>query len=176
MLASLAALICHLIALHLSGHSWIRSPLAELSRGHAVFVHAIGLLFAAVGQYLLGRLLRFPPPQRSGRLATRLTTVCAFLLIFSAWYFAQSAGSHAVLLWVLASLVGLTMACLWPYLNRHYLTASRVNLICLTIWIVLIPAGMLIPDSLTGAYQRLTGLVYLFWMTLVAAFMNPRQA
>ncbi|MBX2886245.1 MAG: DUF998 domain-containing protein [Granulosicoccus sp.] len=136
-------------------------------------MQTVGTLIFACAHLPVLRLLSQPPPGVPGQLARLLIAVSSLCLLYAAWFFTQTAATHDPLLWFIASIAGLAMACMAPYLNRHYATASRINFACLLMWLGLIPAGIWIPDTFIGIYQRSVGLVYLIWLMALAINIKP---
>ena len=66
---------------------------------------------------------------------------------------------------MVATLIGIAMGALQPGLNRLSRILGRFNAFCLGCWLLLIPAILLVNDSWIGAYERMVGTVYVFWVT-----------
>jgi len=73
---------------------------------------------------------------------------------------------------VLASSVGVAMGLLAPGLKHLSATTSRFNLICLIIWLALIPLILLLNASWFGAYERIVGAVFVAWVGGIALLAN----
>ncbi len=133
-------------------------------------MHTAGLVLFAASQLLLAMALDgldhgwFWPWGR-GLLGASGATV-----LFVAYYFA-TADQQALQgpdandpLWVAASLVGFAMGVLQPGLSRLSRGLGAFNAVCLVLWLLLIPAILLIDVITLGVYERLVGSVYVVWV------------
>lgn len=179
---SLITLAMHCVVLLLSGQNPIQTPISQLSRSEWGWLQSVGLicfggahvaLAIALGKLDHGRLWPY------GRL---LLVASGAVLFYLAYYFVvstdsalQSADANDPL-WVVASLTGTAMGVLQPGLARQYRGLGLFSIVCLGLWLWLIPLLLLVNESWLGAYERLVGIVYLTWMIGVTlGMLKSRQ-
>ena len=168
---SLLTLIAHIVVLVLSDQSAVRTPISQLSRGGWGTLHTIGLVSFGCAHFALAIALAQLDRGRLWPFGRGLLVASGATLFYVAYYF-STAGDGTLSgqdandpLWIVASLIGLAMGALQPGLAR--LSPRGLGLfsvICLGVWVWLIPVILLVNDSWLGAYERIVGAVYLTWM------------
>jgi hypothetical protein len=162
--------VLHVVVLFACGDNSYRDPIAVLSQARWGALHTLGLLLFGAAQILLAVSMGGLGQGwfwRSGRVLLGLAGASLFPV---AWFFATA--PEASLrgpeandpLWVVASLVGVAMALLQPGLAGLSSGSGRFNAACLLVWLLLIPAILLIGVISLGSYERGVGLVYTVWV------------
>jgi len=174
--------VLHVVVLFACGDNSYREPIAVLSQGRWGELQTIGLLLFGAAQILLACSMGGLDQGlfwRLGRILLGLAGVCLFPV---AWFFATAPetalqGPEANdPLWVVACLVGGSMGLLQPGLGRLSVGLGRFNAVCLLVWLLLIPAILLIGVISMGSYERSVGLVYTIWVAgLCFAIGDPRR-
>lgn len=169
-LASVLTPIFHLVVLISSGQDPLATPISALSRSDLGVLHTVGLcLFGSAHIALaiaLGGLDR-------GRLWP-YARVCLVLgglgLFYLAWYFAAASdsvlrgGSANDPLWVVACLTGFSMGALQPGLARQSRRLGLFTVVCLGVWLWMVPVLLFVDDTWLGGYERGVGSVYVIWL------------
>ena len=177
--------VAHIVALFMSGASAMSTPISQLSRGNAAWLHTSGLCVLAAGWVALAMLLaRCGDGSLFWRIGCGLAALNAALMLFVAAYFllandVRLFGPNANdPLAVLASNVGVVMGMLQFGLRRMAPKVAWLNLLIFVIWMALVPVIPFIDASWLGAYERTVGSIMLLWMGLLAlaAPRFPRTA
>ena len=172
--SSLLTPALHVVVLIVNRLNPITAPISLLSRGEfSELQHlALGLfgfahiaLALGIGGLDRGRLW---PVARGALIASGIG------LGYVAVYFAgiddsalRAANANDPL-WVIASLTGFAMGALQPGLSRLAPGLGAFGVVCLGVWLLLVPVGLLVDAGWIGAYERLVGSVYVIWMTGVS--------
>jgi hypothetical protein len=164
----------HCLALLASGQSAIPTPISQLSRHEWGWLHTLGLVSFSVAHLALAIALDKLDRGRLWPYGRALLVACGATLLYVAYYFATAddgalSGPDANdPLWIVASLTGLAMGALQPGLARLSRGLGMFSVMCLGVWLWLVPLILLVNDSWLGAYERIVGAVYVTWMTGVA--------
>jgi hypothetical protein len=162
--------VLHVVVLLACGDNSYRDPIAVLSQARWGELHTLGLLSFGVAQLLLAQSMGGLAPGRFWQFGRALLGLAGISLFPVAWFFAMA--PEAALrgpeandpLWAVACLVGVAMALLQPGLARLSPSLGRFNAACLLLWLLLIPAILLIGVISLGFYERGVGLVYTVWV------------
>lgn len=175
-------LIAHVLALLLSGADAASTPISQLSRADAGWLHTTGLLTLALAWILL--MPDLWPASR--RILWR--SGCAFfalsvpVLVYVAYYFASASDMQLFgpdandPLAILASTLGVAMGAFQPELKRRAVNFGRVNLSVLILWIALVPVIPFIEPGWLGAYERCVGSLMLIWTLLMSYVVQQVHA
>lgn len=149
----------------------VDEPISAMSQAAWGGLHSLGLVLFGLAQLLLAVALRGLDAGRLWPYGRALLASGGVAVVFVAYYFAtaeaatlDSPGANDPL-WAVATLVGLAMGLLQPGLSRLSLGLARFNVTCLAVWLLLIPAILLIGVISLGVYERLVGSVYLIWVS-----------
>ncbi len=170
LLFSLATPILHCLSLVANGQATIDDPISELSQGRWGFIHTLSIVLFGTAQIMLAVGLGRLDTGRCWPVGRALLSIAGALLFLVAYFFAvpdHSAGQGLAYndpLWVVATLVGITMGLLQPGLSRISRWSGAFNVGCTVVWLGLIPASLLIGLISLGAYERTVGLVYVVWV------------
>ncbi len=174
LILSIVTPVLHILTLLANSDATLQDPISTLSQGPWAVLHTTSLLLFGAAQIILGVALAgrdrgwFWPYARGGLIASGAS------LFYVAYYFAVSGpdtlrGPNANdPLWLVASLAGLTMGLLQPGLWRIQPGLGRFNAVCLCIWLLLIPAVLLIGTISLGVYERTVGAIYVVWVAGVS--------
>ena len=173
-------LAAHIIALTLGNLDAAASPISQLSRGDAAWIHSVGLISLATGWGFLLHALWNIEDGRLWRLGCTLLLLSIPVLLYVAYYFATA--TDAALfgpnandpLSILASASGISMGALQVGLKRLNAALAHANLVILLFWLGLIPVIPLIEPGWLGAYERCVGALMLIWTGLLT--FAPRFA
>ena len=173
-------LAAHIIALTLGNIDAAASPISQLSRGDAAWIHTAGLILLATAWGFLLHALWNIEDGRLWRLGCTLLSLCIPVLLYVAYYFATA--TDAALfgpnandpLSVLASAIGISMGALQVGLKRLNAALAHANLVILLLWLGLIPVIPFIEPGWLGAYERCVGVLMLIWTALLT--FAPRFA
>ena len=167
---SLATPILHGLALSASSQVMAGDPISALSQGSWGALHTASIVLFGAAQIMLAVALAGLDSGRFWPYGRALLGASGAALFFVAWYFAaaepdvlQGPGANDPL-WVVATLVGFAMGLLQPGLRRLSPRLGHFNATCLAIWLLLIPAILLIGVISLGAYERTVGVVYVAWV------------
>lgn len=174
LLASVATPILHVGVLLAADLDPVRSPVSALSRTSFGHWQTLGLVLFGGAHLALAVALRGLDHGRLWPYARLLLAASGVGLWYVAWYFAtadssvlQSAHANDPL-WVVASLTGVAMGALQPGLARLSRHLGLFSVACLGAWLWLIPLILFVTDAWLGAYERITGSIYVVWMTGVS--------
>ncbi len=162
--------LLHWGALALSGTNALITPIAELSRPPWGVLHTVGLSCFALAHLLLALAITGRDQGRLWPLAQIMLMVNALAIAVLSWQFARagidahSPQTEGHLLWLIASLAGITMALLWPGLRRRGTRIALLNQLITVVWLLLVPLGLWLGPDWIGAYERLVGAIYLCWL------------
>lgn len=167
---SFLVLVVHCLVLWVSGQSAVQTPVSQLSRYEWGMVHTAGLVGFGIAHFALAIALGKLDHGRLWPYGRGLLVASGLTLLYVAWYFAAS--KEAALLsadandplWIVASLTGVAMGALQPGLFRLSRGLGLFSMICLGIWLWLVPLILLVNESWLGAYERIVGFVYVSWM------------
>ncbi len=146
-------------------------PIASLSQASLGWLHTISLVLFGGAQIALALGLKGLDRGSFWPYGRALVGGSGALLFYVAYFFATADvdtlfGPEANdPLWVVASMIGFAMGLLQPGLSRLSAGAGRFNALCLVIWMLLIPAVLLIGVVSLGVYERAVGLVYVLWVS-----------
>lgn len=179
-----AMLLAHVVALQIDGGDAIGTPISQLSRGDGGAIHTAGLLLFGLAHFALSIALS---AQRPGgpmwRWGTRLLIVEGLLVVAVSFYFRFApasllAGPYAnAPLWLLACVTGLGMGLLAIGLLRMGRGVGVFNLVCLVVWIALMPLFLWVDATWLGAYERLVGSSLIVWVAgLALALRDPARS
>lgn len=187
MLLRIAALLClatailHALALSASSQATAGDPISALSQGPWGVVHTVSIVLFGVAQILLSAALGGLDRGRFWPLGRALLGIAGAGLFVVAYYFAaaepealRGPGANDPL-WAVATVVGFAMGLLQPGLRRLSPGLGRFNALCLAVWLLLIPAILLIGVISLGAYERSVGVVYLAWVGGVSVAVGRRS-
>ncbi len=175
LLFSIATPVLHVTVLAAGGPATsVHDPISALSEGAWGILHTLSLVFFGAAQMLLAVSLAGLDRGRFWPYGRGLLAVSGASVFFVAYYFAtaehdalQGPGANDPL-WVVASLVGFAMGLLQPGLSRLSRRLGHFNGSCLVIWLLLIPAILLIGVISLGVYERTVGVVYVVWVAGVS--------
>lgn len=179
-LASLLTPILHLVVLITSGQDPWASPVSALSRTDLGVLHTIGLCLFGFAHIALAIALGGLDRGRLWPYARLLLVLGGAGLFYIAWYF--SAASASVLqgphandpLWVVACLTGVAMGALQPGLARQSRRLGLFSVVCLGIWLWMVPVLLFVDEGWLGAYERAVGSVYVIWVIGVTSGLITR--
>ena len=170
LIASAAMPILHSLVLVLSGQDAVSDPISELSRRAWGELHTLGLLLFGAAHIALAVSLGGLDRGRLWPYGRVLLCAGGATLFYIAFYF-MSADTNTLRaadandpLWMVASLVGLAMGALQPGFSRLSRSLGLFSVVCLGIWLWLVPVIVFVDDSWLGAYERIVGTVYVTWM------------
>ena len=178
LLGCASVLAVHLAVLYTSGADPFATPVGALSRGEDGNLHGLGLSLLALALAALAALVHRPGagwPTRAGQLSL---VVDAALVVYLAYRFASPDADAAVgtgadaPLWLIACVTGLAMGLLVPGLLATNRAAGRWTLVCLVLWLALVPPGLFVEPHWRGAYERLVGLTMVGWMAGLAVLVG----
>lgn len=172
-LACTVAVLLHFFLLKINGLNWKSTPISELSQTDHGSIHTLALWIMAYAQFRLSTLIRplkFPSPTQLAKLLCKFA--CVLLIQMSVTFHASEQSYHTIFLWVLASLIGTIMTLLIPATYRCSKIALVINCFCLTLWITLIPLGLMVEAKYEGLYQSSVAVVYVIWLAGVSTFMH----
>jgi len=174
LLCALVTPLLHACVLLASDRLSVDEPISALSHASLGWLHTVSLLLFAVAHIGLGLAMAGRDHGRLWPYGRALLLISGALLCYVAWYFAvsgpetlEAAGANDPL-WVVATLIGFAMGCLQPGLIRQSRSLGHFNAACAVLWILLIPAVLLIGVVSLGVYERTVGLVYVVWIAGVA--------
>ncbi len=175
LIASLLTPFLHIVVLLISGQDAVSTPVNALSRPPWGILHTLGLVLFSTAHITLAVGIA---GLDSGRLWTSgryLLVASGAVLLYTAYFF--SAAEPAALsgpdandpLWIVASSTGFAMGALQPGLSRLSRWLGMFSLVCLGVWLWLVPLILLVNENWIGAYERIVGFVYVTWITGLAA-------
>ncbi|MEN1727666.1 MAG: hypothetical protein AAGJ52_04425 [Pseudomonadota bacterium] len=178
--------VLHVVVLFACADNRYQDPIAVLSQARWGQLHTLALILFGTAQIILAWQLGGLDRGWFWQVGRALLALAGAGLFAVAWFFA-TAPMEALQgpeandpLWVVASLVGFAMGCLQLGFNRLSSGLARFNAVCLVLWLLLIPAILLIGVISLGTYERSVGLVYVVWVAglgvAVASFLQKRQA
>lgn len=172
--ATIVSLSLHCLVLTGSAEISYRDPISWLSHSAWGKLHTLGLVFFGAAQVALALALKGLDHGRFW-LPARAVLTAAGISIFCVAYFFSTTSADVLKsaevfdpLWIVASCAGLAMGLFQPGFNRLSPLLGRLNLICLIVWCLLIPATLLIGHISLGVYERSVGAVYLAWVAMVS--------
>lgn len=181
VVGSIAVLTAHVAVVAMDSHGVVVAPISSLSRSDHGHWHSLGLVAFALAQVGTAVALGAVDRGRLWQLGRLLLAVAGAGVLFVAGYFAvadhgQLGGDHANdPLSVLASIVGVSMAALQPGWSRRTRVMAWFNGLCLTVWLALVLALLLVDDSWLGAYERLVGGCYVLWVLGLSLHAGSRR-
>lgn len=167
-------LVLHVVVLIANGQNPVVTPISELSRNQWGSLHTLGLVLFGTAHLALAIALNRLDRGRLWPYGRALLVAGGVALGYIAYYFAMApdtalSGADANdPLWIVASVIGLAMGVLQPGLSRLSQRLGLFSVICLGIWLWLIPLILLVNDSWLGLYERLVGSIYVVWIAGVA--------
>ncbi len=170
LFASLLTPILHVIVLLLGGQNGVTTPISALSRPPWGILHTLELVLFAAAHLALAYALGGLDRGRLWPFGRSLLVASGGVLVYIAYFFA--AADETVLrgesandpLWIVATLTGVAMGALQPGLSRLSRPLGLFSVVCLGVWLWLIPTILFVNDSWIGAYERIVGAVYVTWM------------
>ena len=175
LVAAAATPILHSLVLVLSGQNAVTEPISELSRAGWGGLHTLGLVLCGVAHVALALELT---GRGTGRLwfAGRLFLGASGGLLFYVAFYFMSANPDVLRgpdandpLWVVASLIGLSMGALQPGLSRYSQGLGLFSALCLGLWLWLAVLALFVDDDWLGLYERTVGAVYVTWVIGIAS-------
>lgn len=170
LFSAITTLILHVVVLLGNGLDPIATPIRRLSIGRWAELQHVALMLFGLAHIALAIAIG---GLRDGRLWP-IARVCLLLSGIGHFYVAADFASAASLaqpntisndpLWLVASLTGLAMGMMQPGLSRLSLGVGLFGVVCLGIWLLLIPLNLLVTPAWLGGYERLVGGVYVLWM------------
>lgn len=174
LLFTLLTPVLHAIALAASASVTAADPISLLSLGEWGALHSASIALFGVAQLLLATALGGMDRGRFWPYGRALLAASGAFLLYVAYFFASSerdvlAGPEANdPLWVVACLVGFSMGLLQPGLARLSPAMGRCNVAFTVVWLLLIPAILLIGMISIGLYERTVGVIYVLWVAMVS--------
>lgn len=173
--------IFHVLALVANSAATAADPISILSQGSWGALHTLSIVIFGVAQVMLAVAMAGMDAGRFWPYGRVLLAASGASLFYVAYFFA--AADPAVLqgpgandpLWVVACLVGFAMGTLQPGLARLAVWLGRFNLALLMVWLLLIPAILLIGVISLGAYERTVGAVYVIWVVGIGGTITRRH-
>lgn len=162
--------VLHSIVLAANGAYTYQDPISALSQGPWGSLHTIAVVLFGTAQILLAITLGGLDRGHFWPLGRALLAASGVMLFLVAYIFSTAAagpvqGTEAFdPLWVVATLAGFAMGLLQPGFKRLSPQLGRLNAIFLGIWIILIPATLLIGIISIGTYERAAGITYVAWV------------
>lgn len=162
--------LLHTVTLLANNESSFRDPLGTLSQGTWGNLHTAGILLFGTAQILLAVAMSGFDQGRLWPFGRLFLGAAGATLVFVAYYFATvEPGDLLGLngndpLVVVATLTGTAMGLLQPGCKRLLSWLGVFNAVCLGIWLLLIPAILLIDVISPGVYERTVGAVYVIWV------------
>ncbi len=175
LVAAIATPILHCIVLVLSNQNAISDPISELSRSTSGGLQTLGLILFGIAHVAVAIELGGRDRGRLWPIGRGLIFASSALLFYVAFYFVSAdaetlrgpAGND--LLWIVATLIGLSMGALQPGLSRLSRGLGLFSAVCLGLWLWLALLALFVDSSWLGLYERMVGIVYVTWIAGVAA-------
>ncbi|MEM1112370.1 MAG: DUF998 domain-containing protein [Pseudomonadota bacterium] len=167
---AMATLALHITALLLSPDLSAQDPISLLSHGPGAALQTTGLVLFGLAQLLVAIALSQPGHGRFWLFGRVCLAAAGLSNFYVAFYFGMTPldtlrGPNANdPLWLTASLVGFAMGFLQLGFKRMSSELTAFNTWCLSLWILLIPATLLVDVLSLGVYERITGALYLAWV------------
>ncbi|MEM6818725.1 MAG: DUF998 domain-containing protein [Pseudomonadota bacterium] len=169
-LATAITLLCHLFVLASSGQDVMRSPISALSTSEFGSLNALGIILFGIAHIAAATALRGLDHGRLWPVARLLMIASGCALFYVAYYF-ETADPSALVgpdandpLWIVATMTGLAMGALQPGLSRLAPRVGLFSTISLGVWLWLVPIALFVNEHWLGAYERIVGVIYVFWL------------
>ncbi len=180
LVAATATPILHSLVLALSGQNGVTEPISALSRAPWGGLQTLGLVLFGLAHVALALELAGRVQSRLWHVGRLLLGASGGLLFYVAFYFMSA--NPATLrgpdandpLWIVASLIGLSMGALQPGLSRIAQGLGLFSAVCLGLWIWLAGFSLLVDETWLGLYERTVGAVYVTWVIGVSGALLER--
>ena len=167
----------------ISGDLSVQQPISGLSQSHWGVLHSVSLMLFAIAHLLVTVALGTRDSGWFWPIGRAALGLAGLVLVYVMVYFAITPvdvllgpGANDPL-WLVATLIGFAMGLFQPGFSRLSPTLARLNLICLVVWIALIPAILLIGELFSlGVYERMVGAVYVAWMAAICVALLRRSS
>ena len=175
LFSALLTPLLHVVVLIANGQDPVATPISQLSRARFSELQHVALALFGFAHLALAIAIGGLDRGRLWPLARLLLVTSGTGLGYIAHYFATSAATTLTgaaandPLWIVASLTGLAMGAMQPGIARLSLGLGMFGVLCLGLWLMLVPLNFFVTPDWLGLYERIVGGVYVIWIVGMAS-------